>query len=127
MRLIITFRVFAIIQVFMVLTTLTAPETVVKNFGLSYNTDTLLFMQFCAVFQLMLALVTFVLPSWLGINLWKAAPTYVWLSLLPFFLKVYHISFGIVAITNTFYVESSFWLGFAVVFYSFGKRMKLRF
>ena len=127
MRLMITFRVFAIIHIFLTLTTLAAPATMMENFGIDYNNDTLLFMQFCAVFQLMLAFATFALPSWLGNNLWKAAPTYFRLSLLPFVLNMYHIVFGIVAITTAFYVENAFWLAFALAFNLFGKKMKLRF
>jgi hypothetical protein len=127
MRLIITFRAFAVIQVLSVLATLAVPETKMESFGLSYTSDTLLFMQFSAVSQLMLALVTFALPNWLGTNLWKAAPTYVWLSLLPLSVNVYHVIYGIMAITSAFYVENIFWLVFATAFYSFGKRMKLRF
>ena len=127
MRLIITFRVFAIIQIILGFTTLAAPETMMESFGINYNNDTLLFMQFCAVFQLMLGLATFALPSWLGNNLWKAAPTYFWLSLLPFALNMYHIVFGIAAITPIFYVENAFFLAFALAFNSFGKKMRLRF
>ena len=127
MRLIITFRAFAVIQVLSVLATLVVPEAKMESFGLSYTSDTLLFMQFSAVSQLMLALVTFALPNWLGTNLWKAAPTYVWLSLLPLSVNVYHVIYGIMTITNAFYVENIFWLAFATAFYSFGKRMKLRF
>ena len=127
MRLIITFRAFAIVQIFLVFTALAVPETIMENFGINYNKDTLLFMQFCAVFQSMLAIATFALPSWLGNNLWKAAPTYFWLSLLPFALNMYHIIFGIVAITTAFYVENAFWLTFALAFSLFGKKMKLRF
>ena len=127
MRLIITFRAFAIIQVLSVLATLAAPEAKMESFGLSYSNDTLVFMQFSAISQLMLAVVTFTLPSWLGSNLWKAAPTYVWLSLLPFSLNLFHIISSSMAITTAFYVENTFWLAFAFAFYSFGKRMKLRF
>ena len=127
MRLIITFRAFAVIQVLSVLATLAVPEAKMERFGLSYSNDTLVFMQFSAISQLMLALVTFTLPSWLGTNLWKAAPTYVWLSLLPFSVNLYHIISGIMAITSAFYFENAFWLAFAFAFYSFGKRMKLRF
>ena len=127
MRLIITFRAFALIQILSVLVTLAAPEAKMESFGLSYSNDTLLFMQFSAISQLMLALVTFTLPSWLGTHLWKAAPTYVWLSLLPLSVNVYHIISGIMTITGVFYVENTFWLVFAFAFYSFGKRMKLRF
>ena len=127
MGLIITFRVFAIIQIILVFTTLAAPETMMESFGVNYNHDNLLFMQFSAVFQLMLASTTFALPSWLGNNLWKAAPTYFWLSLLPFALNMYHIIFDIVAIKAAFYVENAFWLTFALAFNFFGKKMKLRF
>ena len=127
MRLIITFRAFAIIQVLSVLATLAVPEAKMERFGLSYSNDTLVFMQFSAISQLMLALVTFTLPSWLGTNLWKAAPTYVWLSLLPFSLNLFHIISSSMVITTAFYVENTFWLAFAFAFYSFGKRMKLRF
>ena len=127
MRLTITFRAFAVIQVLSVLATLVVPEAKMESFGLNYTSDTLLFMQFSAVSQLMLALVTFALPSWLGTNLWKAAPTYVWLSLLPLSVNVYHVIYGIMTITSAFYVENIFWLVFATAFYSFGKRMKLRF
>ena len=91
MRLIITFRAFAVIQALSVLATLAAPEAKMESFGLSYSNDTLLFMQFSAISQLMLAIVTFALPSWLGTNLWKAAPTYFWLSLLPFSVNLYHL------------------------------------
>ena len=73
-----------------------------ESFGLSYSNDTLLFMQFSAISQLMLALVTFTLPSWLGTNLWKAAPTYVWLTLLPLSVNVYQVIYGIMAITSCF-------------------------
>lgn len=127
MRLIITFRAFAVIQVLSVLATLAVPEAKMERFGLSYSNDTLVFMQFSAISQLMLALVTFTLPSWLGTNLWKAAPTYVWLSLLPFSLNLFHIISSSMVITTAFYVENTFWLAFAFAFYSFGKRMKLRF
>ena len=127
MRLIITFRAFALIQILSVLATSLVPEAKMESFGLSYNNDTLLFMQFSAISQLMLALVTFALPSWLGTNLWKAAPTYVWLTLLPLSVNVYQVIYGIMAITSSFYVENTFWLAFAFAFYSFGKRMKLRF
>ena len=127
MRLIITFRAFAVIQVLSVLATLVVPEAKMERFGLSYSNDTLVFMQFSAISQLMLALVTFTLPSWLGTNLWKAAPTYVWLSLLPFSLNLFHIISSSMVITTAFYVENTFWLAFAFAFYSFGKRMKLRF
>ena len=127
MRLVITFKAFALIQILSVLATLIVPEAKLESFGLSYSNDTLLFMQFSAISQLMLALVTFTLPNWLGTNLWKAAPTYVWLSLLPLSVNVYHIISGITTITVVFYVENTFWLVFAFAFYSFGKRMKLRF
>ena len=121
MRLIITFRAFAIIHFFLALTALAVPATLMESFGIDYNNDTLLLMQSCAVFQLMLAFATFALPSWLENNLWKAAPTYFWLSLLPFALNMYHIVFGIAAITPIFYVENAFC--FALAFSSFGKKL----
>ena len=127
MRLMITFRVFAIIHIFLALTTLAAPATMMEIFGIDYNNNNLLFTQYCAVFQLMLAFATFALPSWLENNLWKAARIYCWLSLLPFALNMYHIILGIVAITTAFYVENAFWLAFTLAFNLFGKKMKLRF
>ena len=123
----VVFRTFAVSQLIIMSITLIAPESMVKSFGTSFNTDTLVNIQFFSVFQLMLALVTFALPAWLGTNLWKAAPTYIWLSLLPFASNMYHVTFGMITITGIFYVENTFWLVFAFAFYSFGKRMKLRF
>ncbi|MDG2298639.1 MAG: hypothetical protein P8L40_03380, partial [Planktomarina sp.] len=73
------------------------------------------------------AIVTFALPSWLGHNLWKAASTYVWISLLPVLLNIYHVALNHKAFTNASYFENGLWLLFALLFYLFGKKMKLYF
>ena len=77
MRLVIVFRAFAVIQFFVVVATLAAPGLVMESSELTYSADILLLMQLSALCQIMLAIVTFALPSWLGHNLWKAASTYV--------------------------------------------------
>ena len=127
MRLVIVFRAFAVTQFFVVVATLVAPELVMKSFELIYSSDILLAIQLSALCQIMFAIVTFALPSWLGHNLWKAASTYVWISLLPILLNIYHVASNHKAFTNASYFENGLWLLFALLFYLFGKKMKLYF
>ena len=127
MRLVIVFRAFAVAQFFVVVATLAAPELVMESFELTYSTDILLVIQLTALCQIMFAIVTFALPTWLGHNLWKAASTYVWISLLPVLLNIYHVASNHKAFTNASYFENGLWLLFALLFYLFGKKMKLYF
>lgn len=127
MRLVIVFRAFALTQVFVVVATLAAPELVMESFELTYSADILLVIQLSVLCQIMFAIVTFALPSWLGHNLWKAASTYVWISLLPVLLNIYHVASNHKAFTNASYFENGLWLLFALLFYLFGKKMKLYF
>ena len=127
MRLVIVFRAFAVAQFFVVVATLAAPELVMESFELTYSADILLVIQLSALCQIMFAIVTFALPSWLGHNLWKAASTYVWISLLPVLLNIYHVASNHRAFTNVSYFENGLWLLFALLFYVFGKKMKLYF
>lgn len=127
MRLVIVFRAFAVTQFFVVVATLAAPELIMESFELNYSADILLVIQLSALCQIMFAIVTFALPSWLGHNLWKAASTYVWISLLPVLLNIYHVASNHKAFTNASYFENGLWLLFALLFYLFGKKMKLYF
>ena len=127
MRLVIVFRAFAVTQFFVVVATLAAPELVMESFELTHSVDILLVIQLSALCQIMFAIVTFALPSWLGHNLWKAASTYVWISLLPVLMNIYHVASNHKAFTNASYFENGLWLLFALLFYLFGKKMKLYF
>ena len=127
MRLVIVFRAFAVTQFFVVVATFAAPELVMESFELTYSAVILLGIQLSALCQIMFAIVTFALPSWLGHNLWKAASTYVWISLLPVLLNIYHVASNHKAFTNASYFENGLWLLFALLFYLFGKKMKLYF
>lgn len=66
-------RIFAGLQLLMVVIAIAAPEEATESFGIEYSSAMAIVIQFSIVTQLMFVLITLGFPGWLGHRLYKAA------------------------------------------------------
>ena len=122
MNLKLVFRIFAGFGVLFAVVGLLSPEAMMDSFGMEYNEAVGLMFTFTAMIQLMFAFVVWKLHDWAGDNLAKVGSTFVFLSLVPVALNVYHVAKGTLPATGAFYGEQVVWLIFAGLFYTYSKK-----
>ena len=122
MNLKLLFRIFFGLNAVFVLGAVVSPEAMLESFGMNYNADVGLMIQFAMMGQIMFLVLTYQLPDWLGDNLAKAGCTYAVLCLLPVGLNSYHALNDILPVGPAFFVENTIWVAFAVLFYLYSKK-----
>ena len=122
MNLKLLFRIFFGLNAVFVLGAVVSPEAMLESFGMNYNADVGLMIQFAMMVQIMFLALTYQLPDWLGDNLAKAGMTYVVLCLIPLGLNSYHVITDTLPAGPAFFVENTMWIAFAVLFYLYSKK-----
>ena len=83
MNLKLVFRIFAGFGAFFALMTVIAPDAMVESYGVTLTDDSKLFLQFATLAQLMMVVIIWQIPEWLGRNLAKAGTTMIVVALIP--------------------------------------------
>ena len=68
MNLKLLFRIFFGLNAVFVLGAVVSPEAMLESFGMNYNADVGLMIQFAMMGQIMFLVLTYQLPDWLGDN-----------------------------------------------------------
>ena len=100
MNLKLVFRIFAGIIAVFALGALLAPDAMTESYGITLTDGAKLIMQFTVIIQLMIVIIVWQLPSWLGDDLAKAGPTMIVVSLLPVVMNIYHVVIGCLLYTS---------------------------
>ena len=122
MSLKLLFRIYAGIGSLFVVGGILAPESMMEPYGLTMDEGMITMLNFMLAMQLMLVLITWQLPDWLGDNLPKAGLTYAVISLIPAVQGIYLMSIGRLPASTQGYVETVIWFVFAVLFYVYSKQ-----
>ncbi|MBC8410866.1 MAG: hypothetical protein H8E12_19440 [Rhodobacteraceae bacterium] len=61
-----------------------------ESYGMTLSDGAKLIIQFSIISQLMIVIIVWQLPNWLGDNLAQAGPTLEVLSILPVAMDIYH-------------------------------------
>jgi hypothetical protein len=93
-----------------------------EPYGLTMDEGMITMLNFMLAMQLMLVLITWQLPDWLGDNLSKAGLTYAVISLIPAVQGIYLMSIGRLPASTQGYVETVIWFVFAALFYVYSKQ-----
>ena len=83
MKLSLVFRIYAGLSCLFLAGGIFAPEAIMEGYGFTMNEGMSVMLNFMLGMQLILILVTWQLPAWLGDGLSKAGLTYVIISLIP--------------------------------------------
>ena len=121
MNLKFVFRIFAGIIAVFALGAILAPDAMTESYGITLTDGAKLIMQFTVIIQLMIVIIVWQLPSWLGDDLAKAGPTMIVVSLLPVVMNIYHVVIGALPASGAQIVESGIWIVFAGLFYFYSK------
>ncbi len=122
MNLKLVFRIFAGFGALSGLMGLAIPKAMVEGYGMAFNDDIHLVIQFLNMMQLMMAIIVWKLPDWLGDNLPKAGSTMMVISLLPVAMNIYHVVTGALPASGVQIGESVIWIVFAGLFYTYSKK-----
>ena len=122
MSLKLLFRIYAGIGSLFVVGGILAPESMMEPYGLTMDEGMITMLNFMLAMQLMLVLITWQLPDWLGDNLPKAGLTYAVISLIPAVQGIYLMSIGRLPASTQGYVETVIWFVFAALFYVYSKQ-----
>tara|TARA_Y100000310_G_C20214984_1_gene593108 strand:- start:51 stop:464 length:414 start_codon:yes stop_codon:yes gene_type:complete len=122
MNLKLVFRIYAGFGALFVILGLLSPDAMLESFGMTYNDEVGIMIQFVSMIQLMFAVVVWQLPDWLGDNLTKAGSTFMVLSLIPVALNIFHVMTDTLPATGAFFVENGVWVVFAGLFYFYSKK-----
>ena len=122
MSLKLLFRIYAGIGSLFVMGGILAPESMMEPYGLTMDEGMITMLNFMLAMQLMLVLITWQLPDWLGDNLSKAGLTYTVISLIPAVQGIYLMSIGRLPASTQGYVETVIWFVFAALFYVYSKQ-----
>ena len=98
------------------------PKAMTEQYGMAFNDDIHLVIQFLNMVQLMMAIIVWKLPDWLGDNLPKAGSTMMVISLLPVAMNIYHVVTGALPASGVQIGESVIWIVFAGLFYTYSKK-----
>ena len=99
-----------------------APESMMEPYGFTMDEGMITMFNFLLGMQLIIILVTWQLPDWLGDNLPKAGLTYAVISLIPAVQGIYLMSTGRLPASTQGYVETVIWFVFAALFYVYSKQ-----
>ena len=93
-----------------------------EPYGFTMNEGMITMVNFMIGFQMIIVLVTWQLPEWLGDDLSKAGLTYVVISLIPAIQGLYLMSTGALPTSTSGYVETAIWCAFAALFYFYSQK-----
>ena len=93
-----------------------------ESYGMTLSDGAKLIIQFSIIIQLMIVIIVWQLPNWLGDNLAKAGLTMVVVSLLPVAMNIYHVVIGALPASGAQIAESGIWIVFAGLFYFYSKK-----
>ena len=122
MSLKLLFRIYAGFGALFVVGGILAPESMMEPYGFTMDEGMITMLNFMLAMQLMLVLITWQLPDWLGDNLPKAGLTYAVISLIPAVQGIYLMSTGALPASTQGYVETVIWFVFAALFYVYSKQ-----
>jgi len=122
MNLKLVFRIFAGFGGFFALMTVIAPDAMVESYGVTLTDDSKLFLQFATLAQLMMVVIIWQIPKWLGENLAKAGTTMMMVALMPVAMNIYHTTTGVIPASAAQIGESVVWMVFAGLFYVYSKK-----
>ena len=122
MSLKLLFRIYAGIGSLFVVGGILAPESMMEPYGLTMDEGMITMLNFMLAMQLMLVLITWQLPDWLGDKLPKAGLTYAVISLIPAVQGIYLMYIGRLPASTQGYVETVIWFVFAALFYVYSKQ-----
>ena len=122
MNLKLVFRIYFGFGALMTMMMLVAPAPMLESYGMTLTDEIKLFTQFMVVAYVSLLIVTWMLPGWLGDDLYKAGIAYVIISLIPVIMNTYHVASGVLPSSTAQLVESGVWVVFAGLFYFYSKK-----
>ena len=122
MNLKIVFRIYAVLGAIFVVGGRLSPEAMMEPYGFTMDEGMITMFNFLLGIQLIIILVTWQLPDWLGDNLSKAGLTYAVISLIPAVQGIYLMSTGRLPASTQGYVETVIWFVFAGLFYVYSKQ-----
>ena len=122
MNLKIVFRIYAAFGIIFILLATLSPEGLMEPYGFIMNEGMITMVNFMIGFQMIIVLVTWQLPEWLGDDLSKAGLTYVVISLIPAIQGLYLMSTGALPTSTSGYVETAIWCVFAALFYFYSQK-----
>ena len=122
MNLKLVFRIYAVLGAIFVVGGTLSPEAMMEPYGFTMDEGTITMFNFVLGMQLIIILVTWQLPDWLGENLSKAGLTYVVISLIPAVQGLYLMSTGRLPASTQGYIETVVWAVFAALFYFYSQQ-----
>ena len=99
-----------------------SPEAMMEPYGFTMDEGMITMFNFLLGMQLIIILVTWQLPDWLGDNLSKAGLTFVVISLIPAVQGLYLMSTGRLPASTQGYIETVVWAVFAALFYFYSQQ-----
>ena len=122
MNLKLVFRIYAVLGAIFVVGGTLSPEAMMEPYGFTMDEGMITMFNFLLGMQLIIILVTWQLPDWLGDNLSKAGLTFVVISLIPAVQGLYLISTGRLPASTQGYIETVVWAVFAALFYFYSQQ-----
>lgn len=122
MNLKLVFRIFAGFGALFGVMALVAPDAMLEGYGMTYNDEVGIMLQFIVMIQLMFVIVVWQLPTWLGDDLAKAGSTFIVVSLVPVAVNIFHVVTDTLPATGAWFVENGLWVVFAGLFYFYSKK-----
>ena len=122
MNLKLVFRIYAVLGAIFVVGGTLSPEAMMEPYGFTMDDGMITMFNFLLGMQLIIILVTWQLPDWLGDNLSKAGLTFVVISLIPAVQGLYLMSTGRLPASTQGYIETVVWAVFAALFYFYSQQ-----
>ena len=122
MNLKLVFRIYAVLGAIFVVGGTLSPEAMMEPYGFTMDEGMITMFNFVLGMQLIIILVTWQLPDWLGDNLSKAGLTFVVISLIPAVQGLYLMSTGRLPASTQGYIETVVWAVFAALFYFYSQQ-----
>ena len=122
MNLKLIFRIYAVLGAIFVVGGTLSPEAMIEPYGFTMDEGMITMFNFLLGMQLIIILVTWQLPDWLGDNLSKAGLTFVVISLIPAVQGLYLMSTGRLPASTQGYIETVVWAVFAALFYFYSQQ-----
>tara|TARA_B100001750_G_scaffold229908_1_gene225833 strand:+ start:362 stop:766 length:405 start_codon:yes stop_codon:yes gene_type:complete len=122
MNLKLVFRIYAVLGAIFVVGGTLSPEAMMEPYGFTMDEGMITMFNFLLGMQLIIILVTWQLPDWLGDNLSKAGLTFVVISLIPAVQGLYLMSTGRLPASTQGYIETVVWAVFAALFYFYSQQ-----
>ena len=122
MNLKLVFRIYAVLGAIFVVGGTLSPEAMMEPYGFTMDEGMITMFNFLLGMQLIIILITWQLPDWLGDNLSKAGLTFVVISLIPAVQGLYLMSTGRLPASTQGYIETVVWAVFAALFYFYSQQ-----